>query len=132
MTSIAVIKLLYDHYNSQKKSMAPKQSRSYTAYTKAAITLLAGLIKIGRKQKKWSEMELAERAGISRATLQKIEKADLHCEIGLVFEVAALVGIPLFEAELSRLIKEIDRTQTTLALLPKSIRKPDQDVDDDF
>lgn len=34
--------------------------------------------------------ELSGRAGISRRTLQKIERGDPKCEIGLVFEVANL------------------------------------------
>jgi transcriptional regulator with XRE-family HTH domain len=35
--------------------------------------LLAKQIQLGRKQRKWTEHELADRAGISRATLQKTE-----------------------------------------------------------
>lgn len=38
---------------------------------------------------------LSKRAGISRRTLQKIERGDPKCEIGLVFEVANLVGVNL-------------------------------------
>ncbi len=107
-------------------------ARTYTHYSKAATLLLGKLIKLGRKQKKWTESELAERAGISRGTLQKIEKGDLKCEIGLAFEVASLVGVPLFEADLSSLTKDIDLIQTKIALLPHSIRKRNQEVDDDF
>jgi DNA-binding XRE family transcriptional regulator len=112
--------------------MAHRQTRTYTAYSKAAVTLLASLIKLGRKQKKWSESELAERAGVSRATLQKIEKGDLHCEIGLVFEVASLVGVHLFETDLPQINTHIEHIQNKIALLPQSIRKLDQDIDDDF
>ena len=112
--------------------MVEKVDRVYTSYTKTAASVLAGLIKLGRKTKKWTEKELAERAGISRATLQKIEKGDLGCEIGLFFEVAALVGVPLFEADLQKLTKENDFIQSKIALLPKSVRKAKQDVDDDF
>jgi len=36
-------------------------------------------IKLGRKQKRWTENELAERAGISRATLQKRHHDSNHC-----------------------------------------------------
>ena len=107
-------------------------ARTYTAYSKAAITLLASLIKLGRKQKKWSETDLAERAGISRTTVQKIEKGDLRCEIGLVFEVASLVGVPFFAADHAQITTHTDHIQSKLALLPQSIRKQNQDIDDDF
>ena len=43
-----------------------------------------------------TEEDLAGRAGISRRTLQKIERGDLKCEIGLVFEDANIVGVKLF------------------------------------
>jgi len=108
------------------------KDRTYSRYTREAVTLLAKQIQLGRKQRKWSETELASRAGISRATLQKIEKGDLSVAIGLVFEVATLVGVPLFEAERSSLTTHIARTEDRLALLPRAIRKPAKAVDDDF
>jgi DNA-binding XRE family transcriptional regulator len=96
------------------------------------MTLLGQLIEIGRKQKKWSESKLAERAGINRLTLQKMERGDLKCEIGLVFEVAALVDIRLFDADLAGLAKEIRHSEEKLALLPRSIRHKKAEVKDDF
>jgi DNA-binding XRE family transcriptional regulator len=79
-----------------------------------------------------TENELAGRAGISRATLQKIERGDLKCEIGLVFEVATLVGVKLFEAEDSSAVAlHLGRINDKLALLPQSVRTSVK-VDDDF
>lgn len=52
-------------------------SRTYSAYTKQAALLFGELIKLGRKDRRWTETELADRAGISRATVQKIEKGSL-------------------------------------------------------
>jgi len=94
--------------------------------------LLARQIRLGRKQRRWTEQELADRAGISRATLQKIEKGELGVAIGLVFEVAVLVGVPLFDQERSSLTAYIARTDDKLALLPSTVRKPGKPVDDDF
>ena len=108
------------------------KNRTYSRYTREAITLLAKQIQLGRKQRKWSELELAGRAGISRATLQKIEKGDLSVAIGLVFEVATLVGVPLFEAEGGSLTAHIARAEDKLALLPKAVRKRTKAVDDEF
>ena len=67
------------------------KQRVYSKYTQEAVTLLGEQIKLGRKQRKWSENALAERSGISRATLQKIESGKMTSAIGLVFEVATLV-----------------------------------------
>ena len=59
--------------------------RSYSQYTQEALTLLAGLIRAERIERHMTAQEVAERAGISRSMLQRIEKADAKCEIGAVF-----------------------------------------------
>jgi transcriptional regulator with XRE-family HTH domain len=79
--------------------MPKSVTRSYSRYTKEAITLLSGLIRAARLEHKWSAQEVAERAGISRSMLQRIEKSDLKCEIGAVFEVATIVGVKLCNTE---------------------------------
>ena len=97
-----------------------------------AATLLGAQIKLGRKQRKWTEGELASRAGISRATLQKIEKGDMTCAIGLVFEVATLVRVYLFDSDRTSMTMQMDRMSDKLALLPKAVHKTRKTVDDDF
>jgi transcriptional regulator with XRE-family HTH domain len=108
------------------------KGRTYSRYTREAAVLLARQVRLGRKRRKWTEHELAERVGIARATLQKIEKGDLSVAIGLVFEVAALVGVTLFDDERVALYAHIARTEDKLALLPSSIRKRSKPVDDEF
>lgn len=107
-------------------------TRTYSRYAREALSLLGKQIRLGRKQRRWSEHELAERAGIARATLQKIEKGDPGCAIGLVFEVAGLVGVTLFEADRPGLARQHERLDDKLALLPKAVRTPATAVDDDF
>lgn len=94
--------------------------------------MLGKQVRLGRKQRKWTELELADRAGISRATLQKIEKGDLNVAIGLAFEVAALVGVRLFDEERTSLPAHLARTEDKLALLPAAVRRHRKTVDDDF
>lgn len=106
--------------------------RTYSKYAKEAVILLGDQIKLGRKQRKWTEQNLADRAGISRATLQKIEKGEMNCAIGLVFEVATLVGIYLFEQDRYPLSKQIEHTNDKIALLPKRLKAKAIEVDDDF
>jgi transcriptional regulator with XRE-family HTH domain len=108
------------------------QARAYSSYAREAMSLLGKRIRLARKQRRWSEHELAERAGIARATLQKIERGDPGCRIGLVFELAALVGVTLFEPELPGLARQHERVEDKLALLPKAVRSPSEAVDDDF
>ncbi|TVZ37622.1 helix-turn-helix protein [Alteromonadaceae bacterium 2753L.S.0a.02] len=72
--------------------------------------MLSERIKLERKRRKWSESNLAERAGVSRATLQKIEAGEMTYAIGLVFEVAALVGVTLFESDKQPLAKHIQNS----------------------
>lgn len=108
------------------------RERTYSRYTREAASLLAKEVQLGRKRRKWTEHELADRVGISRATLQKIEKGDLTVAIGLVFEVAALVGVTLFDEERTSLAAHIVRTDDKLALLPSAVRKRRKSVDDEF
>lgn len=76
---------------------------------------------------------MAERAGISRGLLQRIERGDLKCEIGATFEVALIVGVPLFGMESEAALRfQLEQTQAKLALMPKSVRKISKQVKDDF
>ena len=107
-------------------------TRTYSRYSSDAVQLIGNLIRVARKERKLTTIEVAERAGISRGLLQRIEKGDLKCEIGVVFEVATIVGVKLFDADEISLTKHIRHTEDKLALLPKSIRKKTKAVNDDF
>lgn len=112
--------------------MAKSIVRTYSSYTEEALVLLAKLIRAARLEKKMSAQEVAERSGISRGMLSRIEKADPKCEIGATFEVARIVGVTLFEAEPSRLTMRTRQVEEKLALLPKRARKAKKEVNDDF
>ena len=108
------------------------KQRTYSKYALEAATLMGEQIRLGRKQRQWTEKNLADRAGISRATLQKIESGDMSCAVGLVFELAALVGIKLFESDTMPLAKHIEHTRDKVALLPQRIKTKAGVVRDDF
>jgi ribosome-binding protein aMBF1 (putative translation factor) len=111
----------------------PKSTpRTYSRYSREASALLGRLIRAARIERKHTAQELADRAGISRGLLQRIEKGDLKCEIGAVFEVAAIVGIKLFDADEASLKKHTAQVEDKLTLLPKSVRKKSKVVRDDF
>ena len=106
--------------------------RTYSRYNRDALTLLAGLIRTARLEHKLTAQEVAERAGISRGLVQRIEKGDLKCEIGAVFEVASILGVKLFDLDETSLSKHIKQTEEKLALLPKAVRKKLRIADDNF
>ncbi len=112
--------------------MAVAKLRTYSKYSQDAVLLLGKQIKLGRKLRKWAEQNLADRAGISRATLQKIENGEMGCAIGLVFEVATLVGVNLFEQDKLPLSRHIVQTSDKIALLPKRIQRKTKAVHDNF
>ena len=112
--------------------MASPVNRTYLRQTRDAAELLGKLIRLGRKERKITEEELSGRAGISRRTLQKIERGDPKCEIGLVFDVANIVGVKLFNDEENSIRYTFGRhIDDKLALLPKRVRRPVK-VNDDF
>lgn len=106
--------------------------RPYSRLTTDALKLLSVQVRLARKQRGMTELELAERAGIARSTLQLIEKGDPRVDIGLVFEAATLAGVTLFVAEASSFGPQIERLEDKLALLPRSIRRPKGAVNDEF
>lgn len=108
------------------------KQRTYSRYALEAAVLMGEQIKLGRKQRRWSEKNLADRAGISRATLRKIESGEMSCAVGLVFELATLVGVKLFDPDSMSLAKHIEQTRDKIALLPQRIQTPKKAVRDDF
>ena len=108
-----------------------KPIRTYSRETLRALTYLAAQISLARKERRFTEAELAERAGISRSTLRAIEQGSAKVEIGLMLETAFLVGVPIFGEE-SVAAADLDRIRNRLALLPHAVRTRGADLDDDF
>ncbi|MGH6622220.1 MAG: helix-turn-helix transcriptional regulator [Alphaproteobacteria bacterium] len=112
--------------------MAKPAARAYSRYSRDAVVLLAQMIRLGRINRKLTLAELAERADVSRGLIQRIERGDPGCSIGAVFEVAAIVGVRLFDADQRTLSGNIVSNQQMLTLLPKSARPAPRAVKDDF
>jgi transcriptional regulator with XRE-family HTH domain len=106
------------------------QVHAYSNPTRAALRLLGQNIALGRKRRQMTVAELAERVGASRTTIRHIELGEPSVRIGLVFEAATLVGVPLFDANPEVVGREVRRTSHELSLLPEAIRRPQ--VNDDF
>lgn len=112
--------------------MPKPQTRPYSRYSAEAVSYLGRLIRKGRIERKETAAQLAERAGISRGLLQRIERGDPGCSIGAVFEVAALLGIKLFDLDRETLAANNRLAAATLTLLPSAARPSRKPVKDDF
>lgn len=108
-----------------------KYQRSLSPLTLEAVKLLGAGVRLGRRRRHWTVAELAERVGVSEATMLKVEHGDPGVRLGIAFEAAALVGVPLFDESPSRRALEAARVEDRLAVLPQRMRRP-AEVDDDF
>ncbi|MDI1301941.1 MAG: helix-turn-helix transcriptional regulator [bacterium] len=112
--------------------MAKPLERSYSRYTVEAVSLLGQLIRLARIEKGMTAQGLADRAGISRGLLQRIEKGDPRCELGAALELATILGIPLFASDAEGLQQQGRQVSEKLALLPRAVHPKAPVVNDDF
>lgn len=100
--------------------------------SQAALRILATSIESARKRRRWSRAELAQRVGVTRATIGSIEAAAPGVAVGTVFEAATVLGVPLFSADEDRRAAYGAFKDAELALLPAYVRGDSRRVDDDF
>ena len=112
--------------------MAKPRNRVHSHYAQDAIELLGVMIRDARIMHKLTLNEVAERAGVSRGRVRRMEKGHMGCSIGAVFEVAALVGVQLFHADRTVLTQHLAMAQEKLTLLPQRARISTKAVKDDF
>lgn len=108
-----------------------KQGHILSPAAAEATKLLGANVQFGRRQRRWTVAELAERVGVTEATMLKVEHGDPSVRLGIAFEAAALVGVPLFGEDRSRRALEASRIEDRLAVLPERVRQP-REIDDDF
>ena len=112
--------------------MTKSHTRTYSRYALEGLALLGKSIRLGRMQRRLTAQELAERIGISRSTLQRIERGDPRVEVGLMLEAATIVGVKLFDADEQGLTDLSVRADDRIALLPKHVYTSKMRVDDEF
>ncbi|MGA2051462.1 MAG: helix-turn-helix transcriptional regulator [Terracidiphilus sp.] len=112
--------------------MTKPAHRIYSRQNLEALELLGQMIRVGRIDHKMTAQEMANRAGISRPLLRRIEGADPSCAVGSVFEVAVIAGVPLFGGEPDRLQTQRSALMEKLSLLPQRTRKSRRVIHDDF
>ena len=110
----------------------PKSSIHTGIVAKAALSHFAVLLGVRRKEKKLTLDELADRLGVSTPTVRKMLAGSASVAIGTYFEAAYILGVPLFDLDPDRFAVSASKTAEIEALLPKRIRPPQQQIDDDF
>jgi transcriptional regulator with XRE-family HTH domain len=107
------------------------RARTYSPLTVEAAALLGARVRLARRERGWTLQELADRVGVTHPTMSKVERGDPSVRLGVAFEAAVIVGVPLFHEDRGRLRLEAGRVEDRLAVLPQLVRKP-ADVDDEF
>lgn len=90
------------------------------------------MIKVGRSQRELSQAQLAQRLNVSRYSVIALEKGNPKVAIGVAFEAAAIVGVPLFTENLEDLQRMHSALAGFSALLPKRVRVKQEPIDDNF
>ena len=107
-------------------------NRAHLTPTLDALRVFGQQLAVARRAQRQTTAEVAERAGISLPTLRKAERGDPGVSIGIMFDIATILGVPLFAATGRRLAELAASGERELALLPSRIDRPRTDVDNDF
>ncbi len=101
-----------------------------------AIKEIGELIACARKEKQWTQEELARRVGVSRMTVVRIEKGAPEVATGWYLTAAWLLGLPILtwrsfgngknDTVIGDLLTKLKNT------LPDRIRTQQKDIDNDF
>jgi transcriptional regulator with XRE-family HTH domain len=109
-----------------------RRPHTYSPEALDAARVLGLRIAEGRRQRRWTQAELCERASVSATTLRKAEHGDPTVAIGVMFELATLVGVELFGVLSRQLNGLAARERDRLAVLPAHVYPRQVTADDDF
>jgi DNA-binding XRE family transcriptional regulator len=116
--------------------MNNKKTAALPLNIREALKEIGGLIACARKEKQWTQVELAKRIGINRMTVGRIEKGAPEVAIGWYLTSAWLLGLPILtwqaigegrsDTVVSDLLTKLKRT------LPTRVRLRRKTIDNDF
>lgn len=109
-----------------------RSPHTYSPQSLDAARVLGLRIAEGRRLRRWTQAELSERAGVSASTLRNAERGEPTVAIGVVFELAYLVGVELFGVPPGELRDMVGRERDRLAVLPAHVYPRREQADDDF
>ncbi len=104
----------------------------YSKRNKMYLEHFSNLLQNERKTRNFTIEDLGSRCGVSRKTIAKALCGDPTVKIGIYFEIAVVLNVPLFEQEINR-FEELARTTKKYGqLLPMRVRSARIKMDDDF
>jgi transcriptional regulator with XRE-family HTH domain len=109
------------------------QSKVLAPYAvEEACRRLGGQIAVARKRRRLTQVELAQKAGLSFLTVIRIEKGSPTTELGSYVRVLWAMGLE--QAVSTIAAPQLDEVGQTLerARLPKRVRRKKEPLDDDF
>ena len=109
-----------------------RRAHTYSPQTLDAARVLGLRISEGRKRRRWTQAELSERAGVAKATLRNAEHGEPTVAVGVMFELATLVGVNLFGIPPGDVPRLAAREGERLALLPAHVYPRHANSDDEF
>lgn len=109
-----------------------RRPHTYSPEALDAARVLGLRVAEGRRLRRWTQAELCERAGISATTLRNAERGEPTVAVGVMFELATLVGVELFGVPPDQLSGLSARDRDRLALLPSHVYPRQVTADDDF
>ena len=113
--------------------MPASKKKSYARYTLAALARLGQLVAIARKEQRMTAQALAERIGVARGMIQRLEAGNPKVDIGVAFEACTILGVPLLgEDDAATMTLRVDDGRSRLALLPRYARARTVELADDF
>jgi transcriptional regulator with XRE-family HTH domain len=109
-----------------------KKTRVFAPQTIDAAQVLGSQVAQARRARGWTAEELGQRVGVSARTISNLEHGSPTVAIGIAFEAATMLGVPLFGVEGPELALLARRGREIVALLPSRVYHGRQPVDDDF
>jgi transcriptional regulator with XRE-family HTH domain len=75
----------------------PRQSKSYSVLSDAALGSLTNLgmrLKEARLRRNWSQLQTAEKAGLSESSVKKVESGSPRITVGAYLSLLDIFGLP--------------------------------------
>lgn len=107
----------------------PGTAAAFSTATRQLCDALGTEIVRARRERRWSQAELAERVGVSVGTVRSVERGAPSVTLGVAFEAAHVLGIVLLGGPDTAAARAV-ANRRVLQVLPQRIR--DTAVDDDF
>src|ERR1700684_1386023 len=109
-----------------------RRPHAYSPEALDAARVLGLRIAEGRRHRRWTQAELCERASVSATPLRNAERGEPTVAVGVMFELATLVGVNLFGIPPGDLPRLAAREGERLALLPAHVYPRHANSDDEF